>query len=340
MPTYPVDLDVAYGSLRLANGKPLSPATIKTYINSINSIYRLLTDEGYDDTIDMLTQSADVIAAINGSNYRNKSMLYTAIIKLFNGLASSSAKYAFLKPIVDKDYYPQFMLSKDSENAKINKNMADADELGRYLDLPTIKDRVEKYPVAHTSGRIMPDNLRNKTIVCFYFCNSKNWVPRNDLGSLLLAKKADSALLPNTQNYLLLTAGNKPDSVLLNVYKTSGKYGTQMLKLSPELKAILRQYMTYENKRPGDYLFANASGQAYTDAAMLKHVYAALQDVLDVNMTIDIVRQIQITDFMKTLHSSAERAANARAFLHNTETAASYVKLNINKKIKKTEITD
>jgi hypothetical protein len=334
MPVYPIDLEEAYGAIHLENGRPLSAATIKTYINSINAIYRLITNANYDDNIDILVHPVDVIAAIDASTYRNKSMLYTSIIKLFNGLSSSNLKYDFLKPLVDRAYYPAFIKEKYTETSKLNKNLADADQLGRYLDLPTILDRIEKYPARHPSGRVMPENLKSKLILAFYFLN-KWWKPRNDLGALQLAKKDDAPLLPNTGNYLLLNRANKPDSIMLNVYKTASTYGTQILKLSPVLKSILVEYMAYNNKKVGDYLFANASGMPYTDNAMLKHVYSAFLDVLDVNMTIDHARQIQITDFMRGMPSTAARIVNAAAYLHNTETAQGYVKKNIGGKLKK-----
>lgn len=324
---YPLDLSATYALMKTPMDTGLSPITIKNYVNRIDAVYKLASSNPYNGFIDLLIDYKTVITAINNSGFKLKSTYYTPIIKLFNYLATeNSAKYENLGDIVRNHYYPEFMKYKLESEEQRNENITDATQRHRYLDVATILRRLESYDIRHSSGRVIPSRLLNKLLVSFYFLNPA-WVPRNDLHTLILAGK--STVLEGSHNYLVLNQRKNPSHIVLNHYKTSVAYGQQIIKISKVVKDLLIQHIALNSRKVGEYLFSTVGGGCYTDSAFSNVVANAFNEVLDVPMNIDIVRQIQISQFNSTMPSNNQRIKYSKVFLHNLSTASQYIKLDI-----------
>ena len=60
-----------------------------------------------------------------------------------------------------------------------------------------------------------------------------------------------------TWNPILIITVSTVDTFVFNKYKTFGKYGQQVIKITPELKSLLTQYVKEYKIKSGDLLLGN-----------------------------------------------------------------------------------
>jgi len=304
--------------------QPLSPTTIIAYTQRIDTIYNFILKTKYNGFIDLLIDYKTVINAIQNSGYTNLKNYYTPILKLFNHLAKQP-KYNFLKDIVDTHYYPEFIKQQNITNTQLNDNKIQDTQLERYLNITQIHKLYNQYSYTNNQDIIIL-KLLYKLIVAFYFYNP-DWIPRNDLVHIVIAN--NKTIIRNDTNYLILTPKNIPSHILLNVYKTSSTYGQRIIKLSSTIKKLLIDYIRHLHKNFDDVLFTTGNNTVYAKSSFSKLVADAFKHVLQVHMTIDIARHIQVSHFNSTLPSNNQRTLYSYVLLHSLDVASQYVKLNI-----------
>jgi len=304
--------------------QPLSPTSILAYIQRIDTIYNLILKTKYNGFIDLLIDYKTVINAIQNSKYRNLKNYYTPILKLFNHLANQH-KYNFLKDILHNQYYPEFIKQQNITNTQLNDNKIQDHNLERYLNITQIHKLYNQYSYTN-NDEIITLRLLYKLIVAFYFYNP-NWIPRNDLVHIIIANK--NTTLDSKNNYLILNSKNIPEHIVLNVYKTYSTYGQRIIKLSTTIKKLLIDYIRHLHKNFNDVLFTTGNNTVYAKSSFSSLVADAFKHVLQVHMTIDIARHIQVSHFNSTLPSNNQRTQYSYVLLHSLDVASQYVKLNI-----------
>jgi hypothetical protein len=304
-----------------SKGNPLSEHTIRDYKQRIMSIYNLI-DKSYYGHIKELLNYENIIKCIEASELKMKHLYYISIIRLLSHLNKET-----YNDIIDKHYYPLFIKHKKETEDHINDNVTQVHNAHKYLPYHEVLDHIAQYQILAPNGEIMLKPLMYKLIATFYFLNP-NYIPRAEIKTLVIASNKDKTLKDDT-NYLILNARHNASHIILNRYKTYRHYGQQIIKLSDPLKLMIRTDLEHVPHNYGDYLFFSKDRTMYGDSTFSTLVSTAFLYVVGKPISIDIARQIQITHFNSTMPSENQRKKFAKTFLHSTDVAKQYIKLDM-----------
>lgn len=108
-------------------------------------------------------------------------------------------------------------------------------------------------------------------------------------------------------NYLLVPkTGNM--KIVINTYKTESKYGIIMHTFTKQLSTMIKNYITANSIKIGDYLFGDKPLTQYISSNNPK---------IGIQAGINLFRQMKIADEEKTVKSPAERLALADKMKHS-----------------------
>ena len=172
-----------------------------------------------------------------------------------------------------------------------------------------------------------PKFIQSKLITAFYFLNIENFVPRNNLYTLILIN--DEELDDGINNYIVMNKKNQPMKLIINTSKTSNTVGSQGFKISKELKEALKEYIDVFKKGNGDYLFTKQNENTYNSAEMSLVVSNSFVTVVGKRLNVDLIRCIIITDKTKRRMTLNQRKKLAKVFQHSVGLQMEYVRHNL-----------
>jgi len=312
------NLNVVFSKLKTSLGDLLSPISVKNYVNKINRI-SILTENKPFTNINFLLDSNKVINDLQNSHLKSKKDYLSAISKLLQAMEQP--------PEIIKEYQNAMNTMKQEQYITRNENIATEQNAERSLNMKDIKKKMNSYKFTND------EELQKILIVNFYFGNTENLVPRNDLINMKIISptKAKKTLDP-LFNYLVVNNQGKAEKIILNSYKTFRTYGEQSFNISDNLTRLLFTYLKKFNKHYNDYLFTRRDGiTPYNNSTFSRIIECSMNDVLGTPINIDLVRQIVITNFhnLNPLASINEKSAFARRFLHSSSQNLEYIKQNI-----------
>ena len=140
------------------------------------------------------------------------------------------------------------------------------------------------------------------------------------LESLPPRRSLDMALL-KIRNYDVKTDNYyKAGKLYFNRYKTSAKYGLQVLTVPEELNKIIKKWIKINDS---DYLLISSSGSALSSPQVTR----ILNKIFDgKKISVDMLRHIYLTNYYKNIPPLREMEALAADMGHSVETAMTYVK--------------
>ena len=140
------------------------------------------------------------------------------------------------------------------------------------------------------------------------------------LESLPPRRSLDMALL-KIRNYDVKTDNYyKAGKLYFNRYKTSAKYGLQVLTVPEELNKIIKKWIKINDS---DYLLISSSGSALSSPQVTR----ILNKIFDgKKISVDMLRHIYLTNYYKNIPPLREIEALAADMGHSVETAMTYVK--------------
>jgi hypothetical protein len=309
-------LEELFKNMKTRKDKPLSEISIKNYIAKLNTLSRLVDNKDYEDH-KFLLDPEKVIDLIKHSNLRSKKDYVTPIIKV---LENEKVDADIIKKY--KNNLSDHKVEEDKERGE-NKLRKEKDK-DNVMSVSEINKKIDEYKI-DKDGKIDPNRLVYKLIVCFYF--RSNVVLRNDLPLFKIAtsKKKD---YNEKYNYIVFK-GNEPDKIIMNQYKTSPTYGKQTFDITSDLKELLKIYCKIFKKEAGDYLFSNGKDKEINKSTFLRYIEKSMVEVLGKPLNIDLIRSILISDFYSKPRSINEKKEFSNKFLHSSKVAEEYVKLDI-----------
>jgi len=311
-------LNTIYSSIKSRAGQPLRPATIKTYIFSINKAFQIITGQDFDNNnISVLTNYNYVIETINSSTYKHKKALYSAINTLLRNI-----NYGLDFTDAIAAYEAQIKIEAIKINEIRGENKICETKAAVSMPLDEIVYKIKSFDTLN-----QPKFIQSKLITAFYFLNIDNWVPRNNLYTLILIN--DEELDDGTNNYILLNKKNQPIRIIINTSKTSNTIGSENFKITKELKEILSDYIQTFQKHNGDYLFTKQNGNTYNSAEMSLVVSNAFIDVVGKRLNVDLIRCIIISDKTKKRMTLNQRRKLAKALQHSVGLQMEYDRHNL-----------
>jgi len=116
-------------------------------------------------------------------------------------------------------------------------------------------------------------------------------------------------------NYIVIpTTKTKNLSIELNVYKTSGKYGQDIIPIPSQLSKIIRKYIVEKDLEYNDYLFGKKS---------LSSFIKTFNNKLDLKISINNLRQMKVSSVLNKIDvSPAERVELGKKMKHSTVTSS------------------
>ena len=308
------------------SGDALSPHSCKSYASKLNRVSILMTNKPYTDYKYFVNNVDNIIKSINDSDLKSKKDYFSAINKLLGYKGVNNT-------ILDK--YKQAMKNhKELEDKNRGENLATDINVKKSQvagnSLTEIQDKIKKYSILD-NDKIDDTKLINLLLVSFYFMNTDNFIPRNDLPEFkIISINKSKKPLSNEFNYIVMSQNKKPIKIIMKNYKTKSTYGTQSFKLSPFLDNILETYLKEYNKNSGDYLFVDRNNKPFKHNNFSNLIENAMNDILGSKIGIDLARQIVLSNLHNNkLLSINEKKDLARAFLHSPDIAEEYVRVNL-----------
>jgi hypothetical protein len=228
-----------------------------------------------------------------------------------------------------KNYHGIMSDEKEKENNDRGDNKLDKEDKKNFLSLDTINKLIDEYDIFDDNGQINSDKLTNRLIVSFYFKNTDNLVPRNDLNIMKLISANKVKNMNLDFNYISFADKYEPKNIILNKYKTETTYGNKKkFNISKDLTDYISIYSELFQKNNGDYLFTNDKNQPYDKTPFLNLIKRAMVDVLKKPISIDLVRSIIITNYYSTLKSiNDKKRFHNDVLLHSSNVGEQYVKI-------------
>jgi hypothetical protein len=313
------ELETIFKNMATKKGK-LSDNSIKSYVSKLNRLSILCLNHSFYNDKFLMTPK-NVINKIDNSALKSKKDYIGAICKYLS--------YKPVDPSILKQYHDAMNNYKNETNKTRDKNQATQINVEKSLSMEDIKKKIIKFKINDEF------DLFDLVIVLFYFGNTDNFIPRNDLPNFKITYEP-YIRKPNMNklyNYLTIDRKNKPLKIVMNNYKTAPTYGKKEFNISNELKHVLTIYLTQLKKQPGDNLFVMRDGMTpYTKTAFAYAIERAMKNVLGTPINVDLARQIITTNWYKNnpLASKEQKDEFASRFLHSASTNFEYMRNNLN----------
>lgn len=315
-------LKAVFSGLDSRYGKPLSKSTITNYVSKVNRLALEVTGKPFDGEYKWMLDPKNVIDCIDKSSLSSKKDFLSGVVRF---LRQSGVK----DEIIIK-YHDGINKFKNAEAQIKDKGLATSKQVKNSLPLPDIIKLIKDFKVTDDS------DLADKLIVQLYFQNSL--VPRNEL---YLLKYVNQNKKPKDMskdfNYITLDKFGVPINLIYNHYKSRNTYGiNKIFPLSIEVRETFKEYVKRTNGKPGDFVFLMRSkddkgdNKPFQESNFSSVIKAAMKKVLGVEITANLARSIQITDYYsKGLPSVLDQKKDSDRYLHSVNQHQSYSKVNL-----------
>ena len=122
-----------------------------------------------------------------------------------------------------------------------------------------------------------------------------------------------------SKNYIVMPKKNNL-TIMVNTYKTSGKFGQIIVKLSLPLSKMIRGFIQREKLEVGNYLFGDKKLSDFVSKANKQ---------IDIQGSISLYRQMSVSDLLSTEPSAQARQELAASMKHSPVVQQKYLRANI-----------
>ena len=309
------NLKKTFEEMKSKHDKPLSPVTIKNYVAKINKLSTIVLDKTWDGNDAWLYKPDKVIDTLKNTLATGLKDFISPIVRLLKAKEAS--------PEILEKYQKAMSLFKNDEYSVRKLNKSSQKEMDKSISYKDIIQKINDYK---------PSNLTELTylLICkLYFQGTI--VFRNDLSCLKLVSASKKAKdLKSQYNYITLDKNGEPVTIIMRNYKSKETYGVQRFPVSDAVKECLIVYLKQTGKQPGDYVFTNPKNCPYTKDSIRDLIAKSTEAVLGNNININLIRKIQVTDFLRQgAHSIAESEEDAHRYLHSLPTHNEYLGLGL-----------
>jgi len=287
------------------NRPKLSESSIKTYISTLFNLHKHLNLKSSTNT----TTTNTTLAFFNDE----KPILNYLVDKPPQSRKSIlSALYILTN---NPKYREQMIVDCKVVNDEYKNQKKDTKERDNWISIDEIKskyDQLFKKVKAIFSKHMIADY---STIMDYFLLAFLGGV-----SGLAPRRSLDYALL-KINNYDK-TKDNyyKAGKLYFNKYKTSDKYGLQILEVPSELNGIIKKWLKI-NK--GDYMLFSTNHNPLSSSQISK----MLNKIFDgKKISVDMLRHIYLTDLYKHIPSIRDMEKTAEDMGHSVETAMTYIK--------------
>jgi len=282
----------------------VKPKTIAQYVHNLKKL-----KESYNDTegFEFLNNSGDVMDKLTTKKYTTQRNILNAIIVFLIVLEKPDE---FVKQYRDKrdDFNKQYQDEQASGiiSEKQKDNFITLDELTSMVKKMELDIKQQKLKTLQEMSQQQHDLLTGYTI----FTMLINYPTRNDMAGMTLVSRTVFNRMKSDRscNYLIMERGKL--SMVLNCYKTEGKYGQKIIELNKPTEKVLRMYMKINNIGLNDVIFKNTKGEKYTSNAITQLLIRLSQKYLKKNISSTMIRKIVVSNKFSALKKEQSEMAN------------------------------
>jgi len=288
----------------------LKPSSVKQYLCHSKKLYELFGKNDFMFLND--PESVQNKVASNGSSSNTKNKLNTCVVLL----QSVNEKKELIDDYIKRRDHLQAEYQKQQETGikskKQQENMCTVAELKTMLN--TMKSDIRKSKVRQKDNLTWID--RELGMVYTIFSILVEFPIRNDMAGMRLVNKSTLKKMDGKDNYLLNQNGSF--SMVINDFKTNGKYETNIVPLNKEIDKIIRSHLRLFNIKNGDYMFINKSKEPYTRNAISNLLLRYSKKYLNKNISTCMIRHIVPSD--RFGETNKEQKALAKVMMHSVAT--------------------
>jgi hypothetical protein len=137
---------------------------------------------------------------------------------------------------------------------------------------------------------------------------------RDDFQMIVLNKQPE--IMDKQQNYIIIPSDTRQKvKILLNQYKTVGKYGSEIIEVNKDISKLIRNYITNNNIIFGDNLFKSIS---------LSNYVRKFNREMDLNYSLNTIRKMVVSSELNAVDAiidSSKRLKLAKKMHHNASTS-------------------
>lgn len=265
------------------------------YDNTLKTLFKILLT---DNLKTMFKKYNDVIIKINTSSYNNK-------------LYSTNSKKAMYQTIL-------FLISNDK--IKVSKKAHEAYKKEFELLNITSREQTEQNQQKET---VLKFDEYLKKIKEAYGEGSKQYLIsllysfysfRDDL--ILEVIPTEKEATETNKNYVVIPTGKIRNCIIiLNEYKTSKRYGQDIISLNSEISNLMKQYKSNNDIKNNGFLFGEKPLSGYIKK---------FNDKLNLNITINTLRQMKVSETLNEKGDAETRLNLSKIMKHSPETSKKY----------------
>ncbi len=293
----------------------LKPNSIKQYEVQLKKLKNLFDTDDYK----FLKNPKNVENKLEGLHYTSVRNMYNAIIILLMALNSDKnmdkliGQYSELRDELNHKYEDEQKSGVISDKQK--DNFVDMSEVEKMIS--QLKSDVTKLKKKKTLTKMDISTLRAYTL----FSMLSRIPTRNDASNMMyISQKAYKKLSDEEKkqnNYLVNERNNM--KFIYNVYKTSKKYGENVIPVPPELKPVMRMYIKLMDYNVGDNIFPMSRN------AISQLLLKTSKKYMGKNISSTMLRKIYLSSKYGKLKEEMEKDASMMG--HSVDVAQStYVK--------------
>jgi len=244
-----MDIDIGEIPEIISKARPnLKHNSVKQYEAQLRKLRNIFKSDNYD----FLKKPEKVKDNIQELHFTSQRNIYNAIVILLMALNGDKEydkliqTYGEMRDELNNKYEQEQKSGVISDKQKAN-----------FVDMSEIESMI-----SHLRSQVMPLKKKNKltkmdisTIRAWVLYNMLSRIPtRNDASNMLYISQKSYKLLTDQEkkehNYLVNERNNM--KFIYNVYKTSKKYGENVITVPADLKPIMRTYIKLMNYKTGD----------------------------------------------------------------------------------------
>jgi integrase len=286
----------------------LKPNSIKQYETHLNKLKKLFDSDSYD----FLSKPEDVMDKLQDKHYTSKRNTLNAIIILLMALNNDEKydslieDYQKIRDELNDKYVEDQQSGKISEKQK--NNFVDLNEIVSMVD--TMAKEIKKENLKKKENLTGKDKelLMVYTIYSFLM----KYPLRNDLAGMKYISKTQYNKLTEDdkkQNNYLVKQKNML-SMILNVYKTSKKYGEKKIVMDSNTAKILRMYINKTGKKFGDVLFVSSRDTPISRNGISQLLLKTSKKYLGKSISTTMMRKIVVSDKFADIKEEQQKLAD------------------------------
>ena len=287
------------------NRPKLSESSIKTYISTLFNLHKHLNSKSSTTTTTTTTTLAffndekPILDYLDDKTPQSRKSILSALYILTN----------------NPKYREQMIVDCKVVNDEYKNQKKDTKERDNWISIDEIKSKYDesfkKVKAIFSKSMIADYSTIMDYFLLAFLGGVSGLAPRRSLDyALLKINNYDKT----KDNYY------KAGKLYFNKYKTSDKYGLQILEVPSELNGIIKKWLKI-NK--GDYMLFSTNHNPLSSSQISK----MLNKIFDgKKISVDMLRHIYLTDLYKHIPSIRDMEKTAQDMSHSLSTALTYIK--------------